>query len=194
MQTLGINGYCQQHFDNPLFKDWQWTEAAFTVAALHQQECAMFYHYVGKLADANVFLPYVACAPALAVEPHQAAYPKARVWAAFAFSPGVVGILVGVYLGIATADVGNLLSSVAMFVLFGQLLFGLPAAMTGAVVVYLRWHKTLKQVLAAALLGGGVTWMAAFIVAKDVEVVSWYALIGLVVALLVAVLVLPKPR
>lgn len=48
--------------------------------------------------------------------------------------------------------------------------------------------------LAAALLGGGVTWVAAFIVAKDVEVVSWYASIGLVVALLVAVLVLPKPR
>ena len=48
--------------------------------------------------------------------------------------------------------------------------------------------------LAVALLGGGVTWVAAFIVAKDVEVVSWYALIGLVVALLVAVLVLPKPR
>ena len=132
----------------------------------------MSYHYVGKPADANVFLPYVARAPALVVEPHQTAYPKARVWAAFAFSPGVVGILVGVYLGIATADVGNLLSSVAMFVLFGQLLFGLPAAMPGAVVVYLRWHKTLKQVLAVALLGGGVTWVAAFIVAKDVEVVS----------------------
>ena len=88
----------------------------------------MSYHYVGKPADANVFLPYVARAPALVVEPHQTAYAKARVWAAFAFSPGVVGILVGVYLGIATADVGSLLSSVAMFALFGQLLFGLPAA------------------------------------------------------------------
>ena len=66
--------------------------------------------------------------------------------------------------------------------------------MTGAVVACLHWHKTLKHVLAVALLGGGVTWVAAFIVAKDVEVVSWYASIGLVVALLVAVLVLPKPR
>ena len=128
MQTLGINGYCQQHFANLLFKDWQWTEAAFTVAALHQQEHAMSYHYVGKLADANVFLPYVARVSAFVVEPHQAASPKARVWAAFTFSPCVVGILVGVYLGIATADMTNLLSSVAMFALFGQLLFGLPAA------------------------------------------------------------------
>ena len=128
MQTLRTNGYCQQHFANLLFKDWQWTEAAFTVAALHQQEHAMSYHYVGKLADANVFLPYVARVSAFVVEPHQAASPKARVWAAFAFSPGVVGILVGVYLGIATADMTNLLSSVAMFALFGQLLFGLPAA------------------------------------------------------------------
>ncbi len=90
----------------------------------------MSYHYVGKLVDANVFLPYVVRVPALFVEPHQPAYPKARVWAAFAFSPGVVGILVGVYIGIATADVGNLLSSVAMFAFFGQLLFGVPAALT----------------------------------------------------------------
>ena len=44
--------------------------------------------------------------------------------------------------------------------------------LTGAVVACLHWHKTLKHVLAAALLGGGVTWVAAFIVAKDVEVVS----------------------
>lgn len=71
----------------------------------------MSYHYVGKLVDTNVFLPYVVRVPALFVEPHQPAYPKARVWAAFAFSPGVVGILVGVYIGIATADVGNLLNA-----------------------------------------------------------------------------------
>ena len=117
----------------------------------------MSYHYVGKPADANVFLPYVARAPALVVEPHQTAYPKARVWAAFAFSPGVVGISVGVYIGIATAAVGNLLSSAAVFAFFGQLLFGVPAALTGGVAAYFRWRKTVKHVLASALVGGGLT-------------------------------------
>ena len=154
----------------------------------------MSYHYVGKLSDANVFLPYIARAPALFVKSHHSAYPKARVWAAFAFSPGVVGILVGVYIGIATADVGNLLSSVAMFAFFGQLLFGVPAALTGGVAAYFRWHKTVKHVLASALLGGGLTWAIGFVVTNDVAVITGYAAIGLGVALVVALWVLPKSR
>ena len=152
----------------------------------------MSYHYVGKLSDANVFLPYVTSVPALFVEPHQSAYPNARVWAAFAFSPCVVGILVGVYIGIATADVGNLLSSVAMFAFFGQLLFGVPAALTGGVAAYFRWRKTIKYVLASALMGGGLTWVIGFVVTRDVAVATGYAAIGLGVALVVALWVLPK--
>ena len=153
----------------------------------------MSYHYVGKLPDANVFLPYVAHVSALFVEPPQSAYPKARVWAAFAFSPGIVGILVGVYIGIATADVGNLLSSMAVFAFFGQLLFGVPAALTGGVAAYFRWRKTVKHVLASALVGGGLTWTIGFVVTSDVAVATGYAAIGLVVALVVALWVLPKP-
>ena len=153
----------------------------------------MSYHYVGKLVDANVFLPYVAHVSALFVEPPQSAYPKARVWAAFAFSPGIVGILVGVYIGIATADVGNLLSSMAVFAFFGQLLFGVPAALTGGVAAYFRWRKTVKHVLASALVGGGLTWAIGFVVTKDVAVTTGYAAIGLGVALVVALWVLPKP-
>ena len=153
----------------------------------------MSYHYVGKLSDANVFLPYVAHVPALFVEPPQSAYPKARVWAAFAFSPGIVGILVGVYIGIATADVGNLLSSMAVFAFFGQLLFGVPAALTGGVAAYFRWRKTVKHMLASALVGGGLTWTIGFVVTSDVAVATGYAAIGLVVALVVALWVLPKP-
>ena len=153
----------------------------------------MSYHYVGKLPDANVFLPYVAHVSALFVEPPQSAYPKARVWAAFAFSPGIVGILVGVYIGIATADVGNLLSSAAVFAFFGQLLFGVPAALTGGVAAYFRWRKTVKHVLASALVGGGLTWAIGFVVTKDVAVTTGYAAIGLGVALVVALWVLPKP-
>ena len=153
----------------------------------------MSYHYVGKLVDANVFLPYVAHVSALFVEPPQSAYPKARVWAAFAFSPGIVGILVGVYIGIATADVGNLLSSAAVFAFFGQLLFGVPAALTGGVAAYFRWRKTVKHVLASALVGGGLTWAIGFVVTSDVAVATGYAAIGLVVALVVALWVLPKP-
>ena len=152
----------------------------------------MSYHYVGKLVDANMFLPYIARVPALFVKPHQPAYPKARVWAAFAFSPGVVGILVGVYIGITTADVGNLLSSVAMFAFFGQLLFGVPAALTGGVAAYFRWRKTIKYVLASALMGGGLTWVIGFVVTNDVAVATGYATIGLGVALVVALWVLPK--
>ena len=154
----------------------------------------MSYHYVGKLSDANVFLPYVDRVQALFVEPHQSAYPKAWVWATFAFSPGVVGILVGVYIGIATADVGNLLSSVVMFAFFGQLLFGVPAALTGGVAVYFRWRKSVKHVLASALVGGGLTWAIGFVVTNDVAVATGYATIGLVVALVVALWVLPKSR
>ena len=153
----------------------------------------MSYHYVGKLVDANVFLPYVAHVSALFVEPPQSAYPKARVWAAFAFSPGIVGILVGVYIGIATADVGNLLSSMAVFAFFGQLLFGVPAALTGGVAAYFRWRKTVKHMLASALVGGGLTWTIGFVVTSDVAVATGYAAIGLVVALVVALWVLPKP-
>ena len=153
----------------------------------------MSYHYVGKLSDATVFLPYVARVPALFVEPHQSAYPKARIWAAFAFSPGVVGILVGVYIGIATADVGNLLSSMAVFAFFGQLLFGVPAALTGGMAVYSRWRKTVKHVLASALVGGSLTWAIGFVVTNDVAVTTGYAAIGLGVALVVALWVLPKP-
>ena len=154
----------------------------------------MSYHYVGKLPDANVFLPYVAHVSALFVEPPQSAYPKARVWAAFAFSPGIVGILVGVYIGIATADVGNLLSSAAVFAFFGQLLFGVPAALTGGVAAYFRWRKTVKHVLASALVGGGLTWAIGFVVTKDVAVTTGYAAIGLGAALVVALWVLPKSR
>ena len=132
----------------------------------------MSYHYVGKLSDANVFLPYVARVPVLFVEPHQSAYPKARIWAAFAFSPGVVGILVGVYIGIATADVGNLLSSMAVFAFFGQLLFGVPAALTGGMAV----------------------WAIGCVVTNDVAVTTGYAAIGLGVALVVALWVLPKSK
>ena len=152
----------------------------------------MSYHYVGKLSDANVFLPYVAHVSALFVEPPQSAYPKARVWAAFAFSPGIVGILVGVYIGIATADVGNLLSSMAVFAFFGQLLFGVPAALTGGVAAYFRWRKTVKHMQASVLVGGGLTWAIGFVVTKDVAVTTGYAAIGLGVALVVALWVLPK--
>ena len=153
----------------------------------------MSYHYVGKLSDANVFLPYVAHVSALFVEPPQSAYPKARVWAAFAFSPGIVGILVGVYIGIATADVGNLLSSMAVFAFFGQLLFGVPAALTGGVAAYFRWRKTVKHMQASVLVGGGLTWTIGFVVTNDVAVTTGYAAIGLGVALVVALWVLPKP-
>ena len=114
------------------------------------------------------------------------------VWTVFALSPGLVGILVGVYLGIVSADLLGLLSNVVVFVLFGQLLFGVPAALTGAVAAYFRWHKTVKHVLASALVGGGLTWAIGFVVTNDVAAVTGYSAIGLGVALVVALWVLPK--
>ena len=153
----------------------------------------MQYHYVGRESNANVFLPYMHQHLVSTVDLPDTGYPKAKVWAVFAFSPGVVGILVEIYLGIATLDMAALFSGVAMFALFGQLLFGIPAAVTGAIVVYLHWRKTAQSVFATAFLGGGFTWLAAYVVAKDLEVVNWYAAIGMVVALVVALLVLPKP-
>ena len=117
----------------------------------------MQYHYVGKLTGANVFLPYVFCKPAYQVSVGHTSYPRAMVWAVFAFSPGLVGILFGVYLGIVSADLLGLFSNVAVFAFFGQLLFGVPAALTGGLAAYFRWHKTVKHVLASALVGGGLT-------------------------------------
>ena len=96
-------------------------------------------------------------------------------------------------MGIATLDMAALFSGVAMFALFGQLLFGIPAAVTGAIVVDLHWRKTVQSVFATTFLGGGFTWLAAYVVAKDLGVVNWYAAIGMVVALVVALLVLPRP-
>ena len=69
----------------------------------------------------------------------------------------------------------------------------MPAALTGAVAAYFRWHKTVKHVLASALVGGGLTWTIGFVVTSDVAVATGYAAIGLVVALVVALWVLPKP-
>ena len=152
----------------------------------------MQYHYVGKLTSANVFLPYVFCQPVLLVSAEHTSYPRAMVWAVFALSPGLVGILVGVYLGIVSADLLGLLSNVVVFVLFGQLLFGVPAALTGAVAAYFRWRKTVKHVLTSALVGGGLTWSIGFVVTNDVAVATGYATIGLGVALVVALWVLPK--
>ena len=123
----------------------------------------MQYHYVGKLTGANVFLPYVFCKLAYQVSVGHTSYPRAMVWAVFAFSPGLVGILFGVYLGIVSADLLGLFSNVAVFAFFGQLLFGVPAALTGGVAAYFRWRKTIKYVLASALMGGGLTWGACVI-------------------------------
>ena len=69
----------------------------------------------------------------------------------------------------------------------------MPAALTGAVAAYFRWHKTVKHVLASALVGGGLTWAIGFVVTNDGAVATGYAAIGLVVALVVALWVLPKP-
>ena len=154
----------------------------------------MQYHYVGKLMGANVFLPYVFCKPAYQVSVGNTSYPRAMVWAVFAFSPGLVGILFGVYLGIVSADLLGLFSNVAVFAFFGQLLFGVPAALTGGVAAYFRWRKTVKHVLASALVGGGLTWAIGFVVTNDVAVATGYAAIGLGVALVVALWVLPKSR
>ena len=139
-----------------------------------------------------MFLPYVFCQPVLLVSAGHTSYPRAMVWTVFALSPGLVGILVGVYLGIVSADLLGLLSNVVVFVLFGQLLFGVPAALTGAVAAYFRWHKTVKHVLASALVGGGLTWAIGFVVTNDVAAVTGYSAIGLGVALVVALWVLPK--
>ena len=56
----------------------------------------MRYHYVGRESNANVFLPYTNQHLVSTANLPDTGYPKAKVWAVFAFSPGVVGILVGI--------------------------------------------------------------------------------------------------
>ena len=116
-------------------------------------------------------------------------YPVAKVVSTFAAAPAVAGILIMMILGLADMQPEALVLTL-LVMLFAEILFVIPALLTGIIICIFRWQKDDLDPLKAAAVGG----MCAFIPTMlfSPPTAFFMGMIAALVTLLLAYLVLPN--
>ena len=116
-------------------------------------------------------------------------YPVFKIMLAFAAAPAIAGMLIMMILGLASMQI-NTLALTLLVMLFAEILFVIPALLTGIIICIFRWQKDDLDPLKAAAVGG----MCAFIPTMlfSPPAAFFMGMIAALVTLLLAYLVLPN--
>ena len=116
-------------------------------------------------------------------------YPVFKIMLAFAAAPAIAGMLTMMILGLASMQPTALVLT-PLVMLFAEILFVLPALLTGIIICIFRWQKDDLDPFKAAAVGGMCTLVSTLFFSPALALLL--GLIAAVVSLLLAYLVLPN--
>ena len=116
-------------------------------------------------------------------------YPVFKIMLAFAAAPAIAGILTMMVLGLASMQPTALVLT-PLVMLFAEILFVLPALLTGIIICIFRWQKDDLDPLKAAAVGAMCAFFPNLLFSPPAA--FFMGMIAALVTLLLAYLVLPN--
>ena len=116
-------------------------------------------------------------------------YPVFKIMLAFAAAPAIAGMLTMMILGLASMQI-NTLALTPLVMLFAEILFVIPALLTGTIICIFRWQKDDIDPLKAAAVGAMCAFFPTLLFSPPAA--FFMGMIAALVTLLLAYLVLPN--
>ena len=116
-------------------------------------------------------------------------YPVFKIMLSFATAPAIAGMLIMMILGLASMQI-NTLALTLLVMLFAEILFVIPALLTGIIICIFRWQKDDLDPLKAAAVGGMCAFVPTMLFSPPTA--FFMGMIAALVTLLLAYLVLPN--
>ena len=116
-------------------------------------------------------------------------YPVFKIMLAFAAAPAIAGILTMLILGLASMQPTALVLT-PLVMLFAEILFVIPALLTGMIICACRWQKDDLDPLKAAAVGAMCAFFPTLLFSPPAA--FFMGMIAALVTLLLAYLVLPN--
>ena len=116
-------------------------------------------------------------------------YPVFKIMLAFAAAPAIAGMLIMMILGLASMQI-NTLALTPLVMLFAEILFVIPALLTGIIICIFRWQKDDLDPLKAAAVGAMCAFVPTMLFSPPAA--FFMGMIAALVTLLLAYLVLPN--
>ena len=116
-------------------------------------------------------------------------YPVFKIMLAFAAAPAIAGMLTMMILGLASLQPAALVLT-PLVMLFAEILFVLPALLTGIIICIFRWQKDDIDPLKAAAVGAMCAFFPTLLFSPPAA--FFMGMIAALVTLLLAYLVLPN--
>ena len=116
-------------------------------------------------------------------------YPVFKIMLAFAAAPAIAGILTMLILGLADMQPAALVLT-PLVMLFAEILFVIPALLTGIIICIFRWQKDDLDPLKAAAVGAMCAFFPTLLFSRPAA--FFMGMIAALVTLLLAYLVLPN--
>ena len=116
-------------------------------------------------------------------------YPVFKIMLAFAAAPAIAGILTMLILGLASMQPTALVLT-PLVMLFAEILFVIPALLTGMIICACRWQKDDLDPLKAAAVGAMCAFVPTLLFSPPAA--FFMGMIAALVTLLLAYLVLPN--
>lgn len=116
-------------------------------------------------------------------------YPVFKIMLAFATAPAIAGMLIMMILGLADMQPAALVLT-PLVMLFAEILFVIPALLTGIIICVFRWQKDDLDPLKAAAVGGMCAFVPTMLFSPPAA--FFMGMIAALVTLLLAYLVLPS--
>ena len=116
-------------------------------------------------------------------------YPVFKIMLAFAAAPAIAGILTMLILGLASMQPTALVLT-PLVMLFAEILFVIPALLTGTIICFFRWQKDDLDPLKAAAVGAMCAFVPTLLFSPPAA--FFMGMIAALVTLLLAYLVLPN--
>ena len=116
-------------------------------------------------------------------------YPVFKIMLAFAAAPAIAGMLTMMILGLASLQPAALVLT-PLVMLFAEILFVIPALLTGIIICIFRWQKDDLDPLKAAAVGAMCAFVPTMLFSPPAA--FFMGIIAALVTLLLAYLVLPN--
>ena len=116
-------------------------------------------------------------------------YPVFKIMLAFAAAPAIAGMLTMTILGLASMQPTALVLT-PLVMLFAEILFVIPASLTGMIICACRWQKDDLDPLKAAAVGAMCAFVPTLLFSPPAA--FFMGMIAALVTLLLAYLVLPN--
>ena len=116
-------------------------------------------------------------------------YPVFKIMLAFAAAPAIAGMLTMMILGLASMQPTALVLT-PLVMLFAEILFVIPALLTGTIICIFRWQKDDIDPLKAAAVGAMCAFFPTLLFSPPAA--FFMGMIAALVTLLLAYLVLPN--